>query len=66
MITMQKNIILYFKDISISIIFLLYDQKLELAYNLKYHLDTFYKNSSSDNTRENIDELITLFRTYYE
>lgn len=38
------------------------DQELDLAYELKYHLDVFYRNSSYDSAK-NIDELIALFKS---
>ena len=39
------------------------DQELDLAYDLKYHLDVFYRNSSYDSAKKNIDELIALFKS---
>ena len=38
------------------------DQELDLAYELKYHLDVFYSSSSYDSAK-NIDELIALFKS---
>lgn len=37
------------------------DRDLSIAYDLKYQLDEFYKNSSVDNAQERLSELISLF-----
>ena len=39
------------------------DRELDLAYDLKYQLDVFYRDSSYDSAKKNIDELITLFKS---
>lgn len=39
------------------------DKELEEACDLKYELDTFFKNSTIDNAKENIENLIIVFKT---